>query len=222
MPVDQIATPMRDSQGQINGIVLVLRSVPDPKPKDPERPLAETIALLDAVDANLLAVDLDGRCAFVSRSAAQLLGYQSHELIGRDIRALAPSTEEKLGLSGVGDGRPTRYEGPHGDLLTTETLYRRDATPIPVEFCRAPLIVSEQIIGTVITITDLTERRRAQAAITRLELIAASVDEAIIIHTPDGIITSWNQAAERIYGYVEEEVVGRHVSIIHPPGYKHE
>jgi len=109
-----------------------------------------------------------------------------------------------------------------GDLLTTETLYRRDATPIPVEFCRAPLIVSEQIIGTVITITDLTERRRAQAAITRLELIAASVDEAIIIHTPDGIITSWNQAAERIYGYVEEEVVGRHVSIIHPPGYKHE
>jgi len=70
---------------------------------------------------------------------------------------------------------------------------------------------------TVITITDLTERRRAQAAITRLELIAASVDEAIIIHTPDGIITSWNQAAERIYGYVEEEVVGRHVSIIHPP-----
>ncbi len=222
MPVDQIATPMRDSQGQINGIVLVLRSVPDPKPKDPERPLAETIALLDAVDANLLAVDLDGRCAFVSRSAAQLLGYQSHELIGRDIRALAPSTEENWAYPELETADQLVTRALMGDLLTTETLYRRDATPIPVEFCRAPLIVSEQIIGTVITITDLTERRRAQAAITRLELIAASVDEAIIIHTPDGIITSWNQAAERIYGYVEEEVVGRHVSIIHPPGYKHE
>jgi PAS domain-containing protein len=102
LPVDQIATPMRDNLGQINGIVLVLRSVPDPRPKDLDRSLTETIALLDAVDASLLAVDLNGCCAFVSKSAAQLLGYQSHELVGKGIHELvgkgihelAPSTDE--------------------------------------------------------------------------------------------------------------------------------
>ena len=223
MPVDQIATPMRDHLGQINGIVLVLRSVPDHKPKDPERALAETIALLDAVDASLLAVDLNGRCAFASKSAAQLLGYQSYDLVGKDIRELTHSSND-------GDwtyaeqqwSEPGTLKAEMGALLTTETLSRRDATQVPVELCQAPLSVGEQIVGTVVTITDLTERRRAQEAITRLESIADSVDEAIITHTSDGVITSWNRAAERIYGYLEEEVVGRHVSIIHPPGYKQE
>jgi len=78
------------------------------------------------------------------------------------------------------------------------------------------LIVSEQIIGTVITITDLTERRRAQAAITRLELIAASVDEAIIIHTPMASSRPGTRRPNEFYGYVEEEVVGSSC-LDHPP-----
>jgi len=83
MPVDQIATPMRDSQGQINGIVLVLRSVPDPNPKTrnglwPKR----SPCSMRSTQICWRWIWM-GRCAFVSRSAAQLLGYQSHELIGR-------------------------------------------------------------------------------------------------------------------------------------------
>lgn len=223
VPIDQIATPVRDSRGQINGIVLVLRSIPDPKPKEPEQALAETITLLDAVDASLLAVDLNGRCAFASKSAAQLLSYQSYELVGKDIRELVPSSNDGDWAYAEREWTsPGTLNAEMGALLTTETLSRRDATQVPVELSRAPLIVGEQIVGTVVTITDLTERRRTQEAITRLESIADSVDEAIITHTPDGVITSWNRAAERIYGYLEEEVLGRPVSIIHPPGYKQE
>jgi PAS domain S-box-containing protein len=220
MPIDQIATPMRDNQGQINGLVLVLRSVPDPKPKDPARLLTETIALLDAVDASMFAVDLLGRCAFVSKSAARLLGYQSHELVGKEIGGLTDSSTG-VNWSYAKQEGPDLKAGKHS-LLTNETMRRRDGNPLPVESSYAPLIVGEQVVGTVITITDLTERQRAEEAITRLESIADSIDEAIITHTSDGIITSWNRAAERIYGYVEEEVSGRHVSIIHPPGFKQE
>jgi PAS domain S-box-containing protein len=220
MPIDQIATPMRDSHGHINGIVLVLRSVPDPKPKDPARLLTETIALLDAVDANMFAVDLQGRCAFVSKSAARLLGYQSHELLGKEIGTLTdPSNDAGWSYS---NQEWLDLKADKHALLTNGTMRRRDGAPVPVESSYAPLIVGEQVVGTVVTITDLTERQRAEEAITRLESIADSVDEAIITHTGDGIITSWNRAAERIYGYVEEEVCGRHVSIIHPPGFKQE
>src|SRR6266542_3497633 len=223
MPVDQIATPMRDHLGQINGIVLVLRSIPALKAKDPERELTETIALLDAVDASLLAVDLNGCCAFASKSAAQLLGYQPYELAGKHIGELLLSGNEgDWTYSAQRSAGAVTVKSDAGALMTTETLSRRDAGQVPVELCRAPLIVGEQIVGTVVTITDLTERRRAQEAITRLESIADSIDEAIITHTSDGIITSWNRAAERIYGYLEEEVLGRHISIVHPPGYKQE
>jgi PAS domain S-box-containing protein len=221
MPIDQIATPVRDSRGQINGIVLVLRNVPDPKPKDPARLLTETIGLLDAVDASMFAVDHKGRCAFVSKSAADLLGYQAHELVGKEIVELTDSNSD-ANWSYANQEWP-ELKGEHKRaLLSNETMRRRDGTALPVESSYAPLIVGEQVVGTVITITDLTERQRAEEAITRLESIADSIDEAIITHTTDGIITSWNRAAERIYGYLEEEVCGRHVSIIHPPGYKQE
>jgi PAS domain S-box-containing protein len=219
MPIDQIATPVRDNSGKINGIVLVLRSVPDPKAKEPTRLLAETIALLDAVDANMLAVDLYGRCAFVSKLASQLLGYQSHELVGKGIDELTNSSNVAAWSCAEQGSCPNPDAN---NLLNIETMLRRDGTAVPVKFSPAPLIVGEQVVGTVVTITDLTERQRAQEAIARLESIADSVDEAIITHTADGIITSWNRAAERIYRYVEEEVLGRHVSIIHPPGYKPE
>ena len=212
--VDQVGAPVRDRRGNIKGLVVVLRTIPEPKPDDPDRLLAETIGLLDAVGVNMLAIDLDKRCAFISESTAQLLGYQAHELVGRGIHEL-PGFHD---LEVFSDAPPKNKK----NVLSPGTLQQRDGTAVPVEFSRAPLVIAERVVGTVVTITDLTERRRAETAITRLESIENSVDEGIILHTADGVISSWNRAAERIYGYCEEEVLGRHISIIHPPGYKQE
>jgi two-component system CheB/CheR fusion protein len=68
------------------------------------------------------------------------------------------------------------------------------------------------------------ERRKAEevlreqdATARRLAAIVESSDEAIIAKTLDGVITSWNHGAQRLYGYSEEEVMGRQVSILVPP-----
>ena len=218
MAVDQVAAPVRDHRGHINGLVLVLRSIPEVKAKDATRLLSETITLLDAVDAKMFAFDLQNRCAFVSKSTVQLLGYPLHELIGKDINHLNGFSELTRCFS---DEQPQSAIDKN-TLLTVGTLRHRNGTSVPVEFSRAPIVVRGQTVGTVITLTDLTERRRAEEAIMRLESISDSVEEAIITHTAEGIITSWNRAAERIYGFVEDEVIGRNISIVHPPGYKHE
>jgi len=218
MAVDQVAAPVRDHRGHINGLVLVLRSIPEARPKDTKRLLTETITLLDAVDAKMFAVDLENRCAFVSKATVQLLGYPLHELIGKDINDLSGFSE----LSRCFSEERRQVPPDRNTLLTLGTLRHRNGTSVPVEFSRAPLVVSGETVGTVITLTDLTERRRAEEAITRLESISDSVEEAIITHTAEGIITSWNRAAERIYGFVEDEVLGRNISIVHPPGYKQE
>jgi two-component system, chemotaxis family, CheB/CheR fusion protein len=60
-------------------------------------------------------------------------------------------------------------------------------------------------------------QRAAEMNQARLAAIVQSSDDAILSKTLDGIITSWNKGAERLYGYTEAEVVGKHVSLLSPP-----
>ncbi|HYB85095.1 MAG TPA: PAS domain S-box protein, partial [archaeon] len=65
-------------------------------------------------------------------------------------------------------------------------------------------------------VVDITERKKAEEANSRLAAIVESSDDAIIGETLDGVITSWNRGAERLYGYSAEEVNGRSISILIP------
>src|SRR5690348_11623380 len=64
--------------------------------------------------------------------------------------------------------------------------------------------------------TDLTESRQAEVDQLRLAAIVESSDDAIISKTLNGIITSWNLAAERMFGYRSQEAVGKHITLIIP------
>jgi len=66
----------------------------------------------------------------------------------------------------------------------------------------------------------MEEHRKEQEAIARLAAIVNSSEDAIIGKTPDGIITSWNKAAEKIYGYSEKEVLGKSIFVIIPDEYR--
>jgi len=68
--------------------------------------------------------------------------------------------------------------------------------------------------GMVGCIADITERKRAEERVRELGAIVESSDDAILGKTLDGIITSWNKGAERIYGYAENEVIGQPISIL--------
>jgi len=78
-----------------------------------------------------------------------------------------------------------------------------------------------QIIGIFGISTDITERKRVDTALResqqRLQGIVESTDDAIITKTPDGIITSWNPAAERLFGYTAQQAVGQSIQLIIPP-----
>src|SRR5205085_263802 len=65
-------------------------------------------------------------------------------------------------------------------------------------------------------VRDITERRAGEIATRQLAAIVESSDDAIIGKDLDGSILSWNRAAERIYGYSADEVIGRSISILIP------
>jgi PAS domain S-box-containing protein len=65
-------------------------------------------------------------------------------------------------------------------------------------------------------------RRRSEQAMVHLAAIVAHSDDAIFSKTLNGTILSWNAAAERIYGYAAEEMIGRSASVLVPPNLTHE
>jgi PAS domain S-box-containing protein len=94
---------------------------------------------------------------------------------------------------------------------------RPDGIRIPFIPYPTPLYeASGELVGAVNMLVDITDRKRAEQYAQRLASVVEFSDDAIVTKDLDGVITSWNRGAERLFGYKAEEAIGKPVTILIP------
>ena len=110
-----------------------------------------------------------------------------------------------------------------GKATSELNLITKCGKSIPFEYSSSLIKNIEDGTNYIVSIgRDLTERKKIEEAANILTAIVESTDDAIIGKTLDGIITTWNDGAKRLYGYDENEVIGKHINIIVPEDKKSE
>ena len=130
---------------------------------------ARVRALLESTSEGIYGVDLDGKCTFVNRAAAESLGYSADELLGRDMHTLIHHTHEDGSPYPAGEC-PIVRAAQLGEVvrLDDERLWRQDGSWFSAEYSAAPLMRGGQIEGAVVTFLDITGRKRTEAERERL------------------------------------------------------
>jgi len=175
--------------------------------------------LLEAVPDALVGVDHTGVIRFVNRQTELLFGYERDDLIGAPLETLVPESlrpVHKVHRGGYVAAPFTRAMGLGLELRGR----RRDGTQFPVDIALSHTD-TEDGPRVIAAVRDMTGRKKAEEGRRHSDRLAAIVehsDDAIIGKTLDGIITSWNPSAERMYGYSAEEITGRSIDLLSSPG----
>jgi PAS domain S-box-containing protein len=180
---------------------------------------------LASIGDAVITTDTEGRVTGMNPVAESLTGWSLAEAAGRPLDGVFRIVNEQTRQAVKNPAARALHEGAVVGVANHTVLIARDGTERPVDDSAAPIRCKEgQVVGCVLVFRDVSERRRLEnenasrlRAARLLASIVESSEDAIISKSLDGIIQTWNAAAERLFGFTAEQAVGRHISLIIPP-----
>jgi PAS domain S-box-containing protein len=172
--------------------------------------------VVEAAPNAIVMVNRAGEIVMVNAQAERVFEYSRTELLGQRIEVLVPErfcgNHPRLRETFLAEPRP-RPMGAGRDLFGR----KKDGSEFPVEIGLNPIETDEGLM-VLAAVVDITERKADERALRESEhraralaAIVESSDDAIAGTTLDGLVTSWNKAAERIFGYTSEEMIGQSI-----------
>jgi PAS domain S-box-containing protein len=166
-------------------------------------------AIIASSDDAIISKDLNGVVRSWNQSAERIFGYTADEIIGQPITVLFPPDrleEEPKILARL-------QRGERVDHFETVRI-RKDGTPVAISATISPIYDRDgKIVGASKVARDVSQTVELEG---RFKAIVASSDDAIISKDLNGTVLSWNQSAERMFGYSPEEMIGKSITILFP------
>ena len=204
---------LKDAEGKPQYVVAMTEDVTDRTLAENERNLVtqRMQLLLESSGQGTYGIDLQGKCTFINRTTCEMVGYSSEEALGRNMHDLVHHHRS--------DGSPyavdqcpiyRAFKKGEGCRVDNEVMWRRDGTPIPVEYSSFPIREDGKITGAVITVVDITDRKRAKEKLQASEQLFRSIFEnaqiGIGVFKINTRELSPNRALQEMLGYSEKEL----------------
>ena len=122
--------------------------------------------LLESAGEGIYGIDQRGRCIFINRAGAELIGFDADEVLGRNMHYLIHHAHSDGRCYEVEDCPIFRaFQEGRGVRVESEVLWRRDGSAFPAEYTSYPIRDAGQIVGAVVTFADISERKQAEAVL---------------------------------------------------------
>ena len=204
--VSSTKMPMRDSTGQIIGIMGISRDITERKRA--ERRLTEALdfnqKIISDAEAGISVYKASGQCVLVNEYAAKTVNGTTSRMLEQNFRQLESwrgSGMLKVAEEALASGKPQECEARIVSTFGKELWLVCHFTPF---------VLSDQP-HLLMLFTDITGRKAAEAHIQEQAALLDKAQDAIFVLDPDNRISYWNQSAERIYGWTVAEAVGKSV-----------
>jgi PAS domain S-box-containing protein len=172
---------------------------------------------LASIGDGVIVTDANGDVQSLNAEAERLTGWRTAEVAGQPLANIFRIVNEETGKPVENPVEKVLRSGSVIGLANHTVLIARDGTTIPIDDSAAPIRDGDgPIFGTVLVFRDVSEQRASHNAKARLAAIVENSEDVIITKDLNSIVQTWNAAAEQLFGYRAEEMIGKPVTLLIP------